>query len=385
MEDTPQIAQMQTFLFPFLASIVFLILHLIVYWGLFYRLSNSKTIRFFFKAFTTLNFGGTIAYMFVRQYPLLPEPLYLLLSISIGVVFSLFVAAVIYQFLGIFIRFVSSKNKRTTYRKYLQRSVIALSVIYIGYGIYNGNRTPVLKNISIPIANLSTPLKIVQLSDVHIGGLIEESRVKNIVQLVNEENPDIIVLTGDIVDTRLKNVARAVDELGNLRARYGVYYVLGNHEYLHDIDNIIEKMKELGFHVLINQNVLISQNGVPLINIAGNADLMGKRMGYLEPDLDKTFAGIESSVPTILLSHQPKIIEKLQNKPVDVILSGHTHGGQIFPFSLAVLLQQPYLMGLHKIGENRYVYINQGTGFWGPPMRVGTHSEISIIKLFPKT
>ncbi|PAF42517.1 metallophosphoesterase [Helicobacter sp. 11S02596-1] len=376
---------MQTFLFPFLASIVFLILHLIVYWGLFYRLSNSKTIRFFFKAFTTLNFGGTIAYMFVRQYPLLPEPLYLLLSISIGVVFSLFVAAVIYQFLGIFIRFVSSKNKRTTYRKYLQRSVIALSVIYIGYGIYNGNRTPVLKNISIPIANLSTPLKIVQLSDVHIGGLIEESRVKNIVQLVNEENPDIIVLTGDIVDTRLKNVARAVDELGNLRARYGVYYVLGNHEYLHDIDNIIEKMKELGFHVLINQNVLISQNGVPLINIAGNADLMGKRMGYLEPDLDKTFAGIESSVPTILLSHQPKIIEKLQNKPVDVILSGHTHGGQIFPFSLAVLLQQPYLMGLHKIGENRYVYINQGTGFWGPPMRVGTHSEISIIKLFPKT
>lgn len=384
MEDTPQIAQMQTYLFPFLASAIFLLLHLIVYRGLFYQLSNLKIIRNFLKLFTFLNFCGTVAYMFLRQFPLVPQWLYLLISISIGVVFSLFVSTIIYQFLNIFIHFITSKNKRTAYRNYLQRIVIVLSMIYIGYGIYNGESNPILKKISIPLANLSSPLKIVQLSDTHIGGLIEESRVKKMVELVNDQDPDLIVLTGDIVDTKLKNVLKAVDELKNLKATYGVYYVLGNHEYLHDIYNIIQKMKDLGFHVLINQNSLISKNGIPLINIAGNADLMGNRMGYLQPNIDKTFEGVQSNIPTILLSHQPKIIEKIKDKPVDIILSGHTHGGQIFPFSLAVLLQQPFLMGLHKIENDRYLYINQGTGFWGPPMRVGSHSEITLINLFPK-
>lgn len=286
---------------------------------------------------------------------------------------------IIYQILAILLRLFGGSN----YRMHLQKIVVAISIFYIVYGIYNGMASPILQRVSVPIVRLDSALKVIQLSDIHIGELVGASRAKEIVQLVNKENPDIIVLTGDIVDTQSKNVKDVIFELRNFKATYGTYYILGNHEYMHDIDNIIEKLKDLGFKVLINQNTLILKDDTPLINIAGVADFMGERVGYLQPDIAKTLEGIDSNVPTILLSHQPKIIERIGDNLVELVLAGHTHGGQIFPFNFAVLLQQPYVKGLHEIQKNRFLYINQGTGLWGPPMRVGTHSEITVVELIP--
>lgn len=380
MENAPQTIQTLSHWFLFLALAVSLLLHLIVYRGLFYRFSNSKIIQNILKFLIFINFIGTVLYLFSKHYFFMPHWFYIVTASTIGIVFLLFVMTIVYQILAVFLRFFGG----ICYKAYLQKIMLVVSIFYIAYGVYNGMASPIVQKTSLPIARLDSALKVVLLSDIHIGELVGKRRIKEIVQLVNKENPDLIALTGDIIDTQSKNIQEIIFELKNFKATYGVYYVLGNHEYMHDIDNIIKELKDLNFKVLINQNIVILKDNIPLINIVGVADLMGERMGYLQPDIVKSFEGINNDVPTILLSHQPKIIERIKDNFVELVLAGHTHGGQIFPFNFAVLLQQPYIKGLHKIGENRFLYINQGTGLWGPPMRIGSRSEITIIELLPK-
>lgn len=363
-------------IFSFLAA---LISHLIIYWCLFYKISDSKILQNIFKTLIALNAISIVCYVYFQEYPL-PIWLYTILSLSVGIGFVFFVFALLCQVIILPFRFFSLKKGR----KKIQKTILIACILYISYGIYMGQTSPSYDTVNIAVKNLSTPLKIVQLSDVHISTLMTEDKVEKIVNKVNATNPDIIVLTGDIVDTKTKFANEAIDELKNLKANYGIYYVLGNHEYYHDTENIIQKLKDIGFKVLINENDTVKINDKPILNIAGVADLMGNKMGFLKPNIDKALEGIDTNIPTILLSHQPKIIEQTQDKPIDIILSGHTHGGQIFPFSLAVLLDQPFIKGLHKINHNQIIYINQGTNLWGPPMRIGTHYEITLIDLIPQ-
>ncbi|MDO7253639.1 metallophosphoesterase [Helicobacter cappadocius] len=358
---------------------VSLISHLIIYWGLFYKLNKSKIPQNILKFLIFLNAIAVVCYIYFQEYPL-PIWLYTLLSLSIGIGFIFLVFTLLYQLIILPLRFFSLKKLR----KKIQNIMVIACVLYTSYGIYIGQTSPIMDSVSISLKNLSTPLKVVQLSDVHISTLMTREKVKKIVDKVNAQNPDIIVLTGDIIDTQSRFAELAIEELKNLKATYGVYYVLGNHEYYHDINNIIKKLKDIGLNVLINQNILVQVDKKPILNIAGIADLMGDKVGFLKPNIDKTLQGINTNIPTLLLSHQPKIISQTQDKPIDLILSGHTHGGQIFPFSLAVLLDQPFIKGLHHITKNQTLYINQGTNLWGPPMRIGTHYEITIINLIPK-
>lgn len=365
--------------FTIFSFLIALISHLIIYWGLFHKISHSKILQNIFKILITLNAISIVCYVYFQEYPL-PIWLYTILSLSVGVGFIFFIFTLLYQVIILPFRFFSLKKGR----KKIQKILLIACILYTSYGIYMGQTSPTYDAVNIAVKNLSTPLKIVQLSDIHISTLMTEDKVKKIVDKVNATNPDIIVLTGDIVDTKTKFANEAISELKNLKANYGIYYVLGNHEYYHDTKNIIQKLKDIGFKVLINKNDTVKINDKAILNIAGVADLMGYKMGFLKPDIDKTLQGIDTSIPTILLSHQPKIINQTQDKPIDIILSGHTHGGQIFPFSLAVLLDQPFIKGLHKINQNQIVYINQGTNLWGPPMRIGTHYEITLINLLPQ-
>lgn len=365
--------------FAIFSFLIALISHLIIYWGLFYKISDSKIIQNIFKILITLNAISIVCYVYFQEYPL-PIWLYTILSLSVGVGFVFFVFAIVYQVIILPFRFYCLKKGC----KKIQKIILILCVLYVAYGIYMGQTSPTYDTVNIAVKNLSTPLKIVQLSDIHISTLMTEEKVEKIVNKVNAQTPDIIVLTGDIVDTKTKFANKAIEALKNLKAKYGIYYVLGNHEYYHDTQNIIQKLKDIGFDVLINQNSVVEIDKKPILNIAGVADLMGNKMGFLKPDIEKTLEGINTNIPTILLSHQPKIINQTQDKPIDIILSGHTHGGQIFPFSLAVLLDQPFIKGLHKINHDQIVYINQGTNLWGPPMRIGTHYEITLINLIPQ-
>lgn len=383
MQDVPEFAQMQSAIFPFMGSLLFIILHIYVYKALLKSLSTRPFVRLVWKIFTIINALHCIAYLFLRDNANVPQVYYFLLSLCLGITFFFVMAALMYQICSLFIMTLRTKSTRSRWRHRVKVGIFCLSLVMLVFATYNGTKKPDIIQLSLEIEGLSTPLKAVVLSDIHIGGLMEQSKTRQIVEMTNALNADVIFLVGDIVDAKLEDVENSVDELKNLQATQGVFYVLGNHEYFHDVENILEKLESLGFHILINQNYILENT----INIAGIADFMGWRVGYLEPNIKQTFEGIDSALPTILLSHQPKVIHYLTPPydKVSLVVSGHTHGGQIFPFSLAMLLQQPYISGLHTL-ENlskTQVYVSQGAGFWGPPMRIGSEREITLLELLP--
>ncbi len=155
-----------------------------------------------------------------------------------------------------------------------------------------------------------------------------------------------------------------------------MYYILGNHEYFHEPLKIIDFIKSTNITLLLNENKTIDALG---LNVVGVTDLMGYRVSLLEPDIHKAFKGCNPEYKTILLAHQPKFIEELGAYTPELILSGHTHGGQIWPFGYLVKLQQPYVKGLHSLDNGSHIYVNSGIGFWGPPMRLASQAEIAYI------
>ena len=231
------------------------------------------------------------------------------------------------------------------------------------------------KNLSAVKADIFD-FSIVQISDLHIGGLIDREFVKHSVEKINSLKADVVVITGDLIDTKIEAVKEAVLELTHIRSKQGIYYILGNHEYFHDPLEIISFMKKTNIKILLNESVVIDELKV---NIAGVTDLFGYRVNLLEPNIDKAFQKCNSDYKTILLAHQPKFIEELKGYKPELILSGHTHGGQIWPFNHLVKLQQPYVKGLHKLSNGSTIYVNSGIGFWGPPMRLNSQAEIAYI------
>lgn len=379
MEDTPEFAQMNGFLFPFIGSLLFVAIHIVIYFLLVRHISTRRYLCRFYSAILWINLGWSVAYMFMR-YTTAPKWLFMLASISVGVAFSFLIAALVAGAVNGFLILFRHHHLAPRVKRY----ILALCCAYSLYAVYHGLADPKVERLSMELEKLSAPLKIVQLSDVHIGGLMDEERVAKIVFLVNQTQPDIIAITGDLVDTSLANAESSLALLKALRAKYGVYYVLGNHEYIHDVQDMLEYLSSLGIQVLLNENLPIGTP--PLINLAGSADLMGDRLGFLRPDFEKTLANLNPALPTILLTHQPKVINILPESllaKADLLLTGHTHGGQIFPISLAVLLQQPYLKGLHQTKTGGYIYVSEGTGFWGPPMRALSDSEITLFELLP--
>lgn len=177
--------------------------------------------------------------------------------------------------------------------------------------------------------------------------------------------------------------------LSKLKAKYGVFYVLGNHEYFYDVNNILDELSKIGIKTLVNENFVLEIDSKSILNIAGIADLSArayqKLLPNLEniplPNLEKTIQSLNPNLPSILLSHQPKVIDLLPSpSPFSLILSGHTHGGQIFPFNFFIKLEQPFVKGLYTL-KDTYLYVNQGTAFWGFPMRLGSECEITLFEL----
>lgn len=233
--------------------------------------------------------------------------------------------------------------------------------------------------MDVSIEGLKKELSIVQISDVHIGNSLGKDFFDWIVTETNKLDADIVVITGELIDLPAEKIKDTLDGLKELKSKFGVYFVSGNHEYFHGVVEICEHLRTLGVHVLTNENLVINNS----INLAGVTDLIGRRFGILEPDLKKALLHVRDDLPTILLAHQPKFTKELKNEKIDLILSGHTHGGQIFPFGLLVLLDQPYLSGLYKHSEKTQIYVNRGAGYWGPPIRIMSPSEIVKIKLIP--
>lgn len=325
---------------------------------------------------TGLNFIAVILYFLGRHLFEMPK-LNAWLSLGVGLCFVFFMTSLLYQALCTLCYFDSKR------RKSIQKGVNVLSSAlaggYTGWALIEGAMQPTIQRITLPLQGLGDNFSAIQISDLHIGGLIDQKKVAKIIDQALLLQADVIFLTGDIIDAKVAEIRDALMELGRLRAPLGVYYVLGNHEYFHGVYEIIESMQSLGFQILLNQGIVLKKGEVPLLNVLGVSDLFGRRMGILEPDIQEALTYRDENFPSILLAHQPKFILEVPTK-IDLVLSGHTHGGQIFPFGAFVRLDQPYLAGLYEHSNGSKIYVNRGAGFWGPPMRALSSAEITFFE-----
>jgi len=240
--------------------------------------------------------------------------------------------------------------------------------------------------IDVPVTLKKWPkaldgLKIVQLSDVHVGVTMGREALERIVRQVNAQKPDVVVITGDLVDGSVRELGPTTAVLGDLQARYGVFFVTGNHEYYSGAPAWCTELTRLGIRVLRNERVLVGE-GEASFYLAGVDDATAHRYtpGH-GADYEAALGGVDGTKETILLAHQPKAVYEAEKYGVGLVLSGHTHGGQIFPFGALVRLTQPYLSGLNRHNDATQVYVSCGTGFWGPPMRLGAPAEITGIRV----
>lgn len=272
-------------------------------------------------------------------------------------------------------------ERRQTLARLLAGGVSLLVAGLGGLALRNGYGRFLVRDVVVPLGRLPRALdglRIAQLTDVHIGPTLGREFLEDVVATTNSLEPDVIAITGDLVDGSVEHLRHHVEPLRELRARYGVYFVTGNHEFYSGADEWCAELTRLGIRVLRNERVAIG-DGEDSFDLAGVEDYNSGRFGP-GPDLPRALAGRDPSRELVLLAHQPRAIFEAEKHGVGLQLSGHTHGGQLWPWNFLVKLQQPVVSGLERIGR-ALIYVSNGTGFWGPPMRLGFPAEITNVVL----
>ena len=251
-------------------------------------------------------------------------------------------------------------------------------------GFIAARRRPRVVDVAVPLHDLPPALEgftIAQISDIHIGPTIKRDFLRGIVDIVNSLDADLVAITGDLVDGSVEQLAAHVEPLSLLRARHGTYFVTGNHEYYSGAAAWIAELRRLGVHVLLNEHVVLQARGASLL-LAGVTDYSAQSFDPSQrSDPQAALAGAPADVrPRVLLAHQPRSAPAAADAGFDLQLSGHTHGGQFWPWNLFVRLQQPFTAGLDRLGD-LWVYTSRGSGYWGPPQRLGVPSEVARVRL----
>jgi len=265
-------------------------------------------------------------------------------------------------------------------------AVPLLAVLATIIGFIDARRRPRVVDVEVPLPGLPSALEgftIAQISDVHVGPTIKRDFLRGIVETVNSLKVDLIAITGDLVDGSVEQLATHVEPLSQLHARHGAYFVTGNHEYYSGAAAWIAELRRLGLHVLLNEHVLLRHGGAVLL-LAGVTDYSAYAFDPAHrSDPEAALVGAPPGLrPRLLLAHQPRTAAAAADAGFDLQLSGHTHGGQFWPWNLFVRLQQPFTAGLHRLGR-LWVYTSRGSGYWGPPKRLGVPSEIARVRLVP--
>ncbi|MGY4828922.1 metallophosphoesterase [Sphaerotilaceae bacterium SBD11-9] len=253
------------------------------------------------------------------------------------------------------------------------------------WGYANARRRAKVVSVDVPIRGLPQALAgftIAQISDIHVGPTIKAPYLQAIVQAVNELKADMVAVTGDLVDGSVRELSPHVAPLASLNSRHGTFFVTGNHEYYSGAHAWIAELRRLDIRVLMNEHTVLQHDEASLV-VAGVADFSAH---HFDPshrsDPHAAIAGAPLDALRVLLAHQPRSAEAAERAGFHLQLSGHTHGGQFFPWNLFVPLQQPFTAGLHRL-KSLWVYTSRGTGYWGPPKRLGSPSEITRLRLVP--
>ncbi|MFE4367196.1 metallophosphoesterase [Streptomyces sp. NPDC056835] len=247
----------------------------------------------------------------------------------------------------------------------------------VGYGTYGVLRGPRVKRVTVPLAKLprgAHGFRIAVVSDIHLGPILGRAHTQRIVDTINSTQPDLIAVVGDLVDGSVENLGPAAEPLSGLTSRHGSFFVTGNHEYFSGADAWVDHVRELGLRPLENERVEI-----PGFDLAGVNDVAGESEGA-GPDFAKALDDRDRARASVLLAHQPVVIDDAVRYGVDLQLSGHTHGGQLWPGNLLAELANPTVAGLERYGDTQ-LYVSRGAGAWGPPVRVGAPSDITIVEL----
>jgi predicted MPP superfamily phosphohydrolase len=263
-------------------------------------------------------------------------------------------------------------------------AVPLLALALSALGLLNTRLTARVKTVEVPIAGLPRALEgftIAQITDLHVGPTIRGRYIQRIVDRVNRLQPDVVAITGDLVDGPVSELGPHVAPLAGLRSRHGSFFVTGNHEYYAGAGPWLAEVRRLGIRVLLNEHVVLERDGAKLV-LAGVADWSAH---HFDPshrsDPARALLGAPPEAGArILLAHQPRTATAAELAGFDLQVSGHTHGGQFFPWIFFVRFQQPFTAGLHRLGR-LWVYVSRGTGYWGPPKRVAAPSEITRLRL----
>ncbi len=259
-------------------------------------------------------------------------------------------------------------------------AVAAAALGTVGYGTYGVLRGPKVKRVTVPLAKLPRAahgFRIAVVSDIHLGPLLGRGFAQKVVDTINATQPDLIAVVGDLVDGSVEDLGPAVAPLAQLTARHGSYFVTGNHEYFSGAEQWVEEVRRLGLTSL--ENV---RRELPAFDLAGVNDVTGENEGQ-GPDYAKALGDRDTSRAVVLLAHQPVQVHEAVDHGVDLQLSGHTHGGQMWPMNFVAAAANPTLAGLERYGDTQ-LYVSRGAGAWGPPVRVGAPSDITVVELASK-
>ncbi|MGK5173188.1 metallophosphoesterase [Geodermatophilus sp. CPCC 205761] len=264
----------------------------------------------------------------------------------------------------------------------LTAGVVALGTA--GTGAYLANSGPVVRRVPVTLPGLAPALdglRIVTFTDGHLSSMHGGRRFERLVEAVNAQRPDVVAIVGDLVDGEVAALREEAAPLADLVSEQGVFFVTGNHEYFVDTTAWLRHLPTLGIQVLRNERVPIVRGGASF-DLAGIDDRTAARSGLPGhgADLDAALDGRDDAVPVVLLAHQPWMVDQASAAGVQLQVSGHTHGGQLWPFDYAIRLDQPAVEGLSRFGDTQ-LYVSTGAGFWGPPMRIGARPEVAVIEL----
>ena len=338
----------------------------------FLSFESTKILYFILPAITFLMFFGMMG--FINSTSTIGSILFKVSAISIGFLLYFLIATITVDIVNIFTK--------------LQPGIVGLIALSIAilistYGLWNATNTKI-KEVDIQISNLQKPIKAAHLTDTHVGHFRGAKKLQEIVDLINSQNVDIVFFTGDLMDSKIQLKPESIAPLKNLDAP--IYFVEGNHDVYTGPDPIKNYLREIGVIVLTNESK--NWNNIQIIGLdhmVADSKSTSPHASSDGPNIKNTLVGIkiDRTTPTILLHHGPDGIKYSKEHGIDLYLAGHTHGGQLWPITHIADLMFEVNKGLHTFGDTQ-VYVSQGTGTFGPPMRVGTDSELTILNLLPK-